>query len=191
VQRWLQAVTVTLSVIVGAGPATADDGELDPVLEATMHLKVQSYDRKLGERIRKGYVVAVLHRPGSRPSEALARKMVDAFTRVAEKWRIKTLKPTIVMIAADPKLLDSLRAADTTLIYVTSGLDEDLPQIVAAGAALRAPTVTSVRAHVAAGIGIGIVVHQRKPRIVINLKAIQASGMELDAEMLGLAEVLR
>jgi len=189
--RWLAALAVCVSVISGARTTRADGGEMDPVLEATLHLKVQSYDHKLATRIKKRFVVAVLYQPGSPTCEALAQRMADAFGRVAEKYRIKTLKPTIVMIAVDKKLVESLQAAEASMIYVTSGLEDALPRIIAAGVAIRAPTVTRVREHVAAGVGIGIVVDHHKPKMIINLPSVVASGVELDAEMLGLAEVLR
>jgi hypothetical protein len=189
--HWLVALAVGVSVVLGAKTTRADDGEMDPVLEATLHLKVQSYDHKLATRIKKRFVVAVLYQPGSPACEALAHRMADAFARVAEKYRIKTLKPTIVMIAADQKLVESLQAAESSMIYVTSGLEDALPRIVAAGIEVRALTVTRVREHVTAGVGIGIVVDHHKPKMIVNLPSVVASGVELDAEMLGLAEVLR
>lgn len=183
------SILAALCVLALPGTAAAGDDEMDPVVEATLHLKVQSYDRKLTGRIGKRYVVAILYQSGA--SASAARKMSDAFTHVAEKYRIRSVTPTVVMIAVDAKLGDALKAAGANMIYVTAGLEAAIPQIKAAGVALQASTVSHVRDHVVAGIAVGIVVDQRKPKIVVNLKAAQAVGMDLDAEMLGFAEVIR
>jgi YfiR/HmsC-like len=166
---------------------------MDPLLEATLQLKVQSYDRKIARRVaQKRFVVGILYKTSDRSSEAAANEMRDAFTRVVESYRIKGIKPTIVTIPFDKaKLIETLTAHEVAMIYVTRGLEETLPTIVEASARLKVPTVSGVREHVTSGCTIGIVVDRRKPKIIINLKSVAATGMELDAEILELAEVVR
>lgn len=172
----------------------AEGGRMDPFLEATLQLKVQSYDRKVEQRLhRKRFVVGVMYKPGVRASEAAAKEMRDAFTRVVETYRIRGIKPTIITVAFDDKakLSETLTANEVSMIYITRGLEDSLSAILAVSSRLKIPTTSGVREHVSSGCTIGIVVERRKPRIMVNLKSVTASGMQLDAEVLELAEVVR
>jgi hypothetical protein len=187
------AILFAWAIAVSPPLVRAESTGMDPLLEATLQLKVQSYDRKVGQRLqRKRFVVAILYKPGVRASETAATEMRDAFTRVVESYRIRGVKPAIVMVGFDKaKLAETLAANEASMIYITRGLDESLPAIFEVASKLKIPTTTGAREHVTSGCTIGIVVDRRKPKIMVNLKSMTAAGMELDAEMLELAEVVR
>jgi hypothetical protein len=186
------AIIVAWAIAVSPPLVRAENTGMDPLLEATLQLKVQSYDRKVGQRLqRKRFVVAIVYKPGARASEAAATEMRDAFTRVVESYRIRGVKPAVLMVGFDKKLAETLAAGEASMIYITRGLDDSLPAILEIASRLKVPTASSAREHVTSGCTIGIVVDRRKPKIMVNLKSMTAAGMELDAEMLELAEVVR
>jgi hypothetical protein len=191
------ALAISIAWAIASSPplVSAETAAMDPLLQATLQLKVQSYDRKIAQRLqRKRFVVGIMYRPGVRASEAAANEMRDAFTRVVETYRIKGIKPTIITIAfddKDKKLSETLTTNEVSMMYITRGLEESLPALLEAAARLKIPTTSGSRDHITSGCTIGIVVDRRKPRIVVNLKSMGATGMELDSEMLELAEVVR
>jgi hypothetical protein len=189
----LLAIAIAWAVASSPDRVCAENTGMDPLLEATLQLKVQSYDRKISQRLqRKRFVVGILFKPGVHASEAAANEMRTAFTRVVETYRLGGVKPTIVTLGFDKaKLSETLTSNNISMIYITRGLEEQLPAILEASSRLKIPTASGAREHVSSGCTIGIVVDRRKPKIMVNLKSMTATGMELDAEMLELAEVVR
>jgi len=181
-----------VAMLFGSVRAGADGNDMDPLLEATLQLKVQSYDHKIANRLAKGFVVCIIYRAGSSPSESAAQEMREAFARAAERYKIKGVTVAVDVVGVDPaRPGEALRGHNASMIYVVPGLDGAIPEIAAAANRLKVPTSTHVRDYISAGLGIAVTVDRHKPKIVVNLKAVTAAGMELDADMLGLAEVVR
>src|SRR4051812_15128884 len=61
-----------VAMLFGGVRAGADGNDMDPLLEATLQLKVQSYDHNITNRLAKGFVVCIIYRAGSSPSESAA-----------------------------------------------------------------------------------------------------------------------
>jgi hypothetical protein len=183
------ARTLAALLIVAAAPAVAAD-ELAPDLQATLHLKVLSYDRALKKRSGGAVAIAVLHAPGDQASEKAARAVAAAFSTLAGKVTVQGMKATVVVIAADPAKLDE-QLAGATVVYAASGLEKSLDAIVAAATRRKAPTLTSSRDAVVRGMAIGVVRAGDKPKIVINLKATKQLGMDVDPKLLRLAELVK
>lgn len=178
-----------LALLGVVGPAAAES--VAPDLEAALHLKILTYDRNLKSRGNR-LVIGVIYKAGAEPSEKSRSAMVSAFQALAKKVTVQGLKPSVVAVAFEAgTLAKRLQDAGVNVIYVAAGLDEALGGIAETAAQLKVPTLTARRGDVERGLAVGVVAADGKPRIVVNLAAAKAAGMDLDPKLLGLAEVLR
>jgi hypothetical protein len=187
----VSALLAAVALVAAPGPARADDG-VEADLEATLHLKVLSYDKKLKARSGGRLVVAVVYRAGDETSEPSRKSIGAAFEKLARKVTVQGMKPEIVQVPFDAvQLGDQLKKARATVVYVAAGLDDAVGTVSAAASQIKAATLTGRRKQVEQGAAVGVVAHNGKPRIVINLKSARALGMDLDVKILSLAEVLK
>jgi hypothetical protein len=186
----LAAAILLLAAAVGAG---AEREEVRPRVEVALHLKILSYDRRLKERSRGSLVIGVVYRAEG-PDAERARDLMAAFRQLAQTFTVMGMTPAIVGVPYDGKTVETqLAQAGATAIYVSPGIGELAP-ITAAAVHLQAPTLSARRDQVKDGVAIGVVADEQspdRPKIVINYPAAKALGMDLDPNLLRLAEVLR
>lgn len=172
--------------------AAAHAQRVPPDLEATIHLKVLSYDRGLKDRSGGRLTIAVVYAKGVAESEKGRDDMVKAFQTLAKKVTIRGITPSVVAVAfegSDPAR--PLTAAGATVVYLAPSLDDKLPALQAAAGKLRVPILCSQRPLVERGAAVGVVASAGKPAIVVNLRAAKAIGLDLDPNLLRLAEVIK
>ena len=78
-----------------------------------------------------------------------------------------------------------------TAVYFCPGLDRDVAEALKVTRSKSIRTLTGSRAYVKAGIAIGIINVQDKPKLLVNLPASRAEGAKLDSAILRVAEVIR
>lgn len=188
--RSSRALAFVLAVAIPARLALAD-GEIGGPIEALLDLKVLNYDRKIFERSNGRLLIGVMYRKGDADSERQQKVMIAAFQDVASKQSVKNMTATVVAIPYREPVQKALEEANPTVLYLVTGLEDVLPSIQAAAEGLKLPTLSNKRAAVEAGLLAAIVAKNDKPAIVINLKAARKIGVDFDANLLGLAEVIR
>jgi len=192
IRSWLPALLlVALSLIVGVAQA-GEVEEVNPDLAAQLFLKILSYDRSLPARSGGRLVLAIVYRPEIPDSERIRQVMQAAFQDRINKFNVQGMPASVTAVAFDPRLLTKrLQAAGATVLYITPGLEDHGGAVNAAAVALKAPTLTGRRSLLDAGLAIAVVTNEDKPSIVINLPVTKALGMDLDSNLLRLAEVKR
>lgn len=172
-------------------PARAGELEdVNPDLASQVFLKILSYDRNLQARTSGKPVLAILYRPEREESERARVALQAAFQDRANKSRIQGLTLVVTAVGVDGKTLARrLQGAGATHLYLTPGLDDDAGIVGATAQALHCPTLTGRRSLLDAGMAVAVVVEEDRPHIIINLPVAKALGMDLDTNLLRLAEV--
>ncbi len=160
-------------------------------VRAKLLLKVLSYDRQLKER-SGGHLVLAVVTDASAPEEVRAdtARMAAALTAAASRFKVAQMTPTVVTVPLGPGLARAFEERGVTAVYALPDTAQ-APAVAAAALARRAPTLTTGREAVVAGMAVGIFVKGSRPSILINLPVAKALGMKLDAKLLRFAELLR
>jgi hypothetical protein len=186
------AAALLLAALLGeAAPARADD--LSPRRQALLVLRVLVYDRNLKARARDAVRVAIVFRAGDRRSEEQGEEMAAAMTEVAQQVVAAGLPVEVLAVpyrdAADFEA--RLEAAAPTCLYVCDALQPVVKVIARAARQRAALAATSSREMVKAGLALGVVRSGLRWLLLVNMAAAREQGVDLDAELLGIAEVIR
>lgn len=164
--------------------------EANPNLASQVFVKVLSYDRNLQTRSGGKLVLAIIYRPELEESERARSLLQAAFQECANKARVQGMTLSVIAVAFDGKtLLKRLQAAGATVVYLTPGMDDVASVVGAAAQVLHAPTLTGRRSLLDAGMAVAVLLKEDRPGIVINLPVAKILGMDLDPNLLRLAEV--
>jgi hypothetical protein len=77
------------------------------------------------------------------------------------------------------------------LVYAAQDLSAHTGAVLSAGTSRKLPIFTPTRQQFQAGATLGLVVHDGRPRVLVNLPACKSAGMNLDPKLLELSEVIR
>lgn len=180
------------AVGVPAGVRAQGSGELPAVRQAAMMARVLAYNRGINSRGGAAVVVAVIYRNGSGESEARRAAIVGALRDVFANATLAGVPVKVVSIPfSEPDLESRLDAAGAAAAYVCPGLDDAVPIISRTSRRLSVLTVTSIEPQVRVGLSIGLVTRGARPMVLVNMPAARAEGAQLDAGLLGVAEVIR
>lgn len=188
-RRLLAGVLVLLCLVAGTARG-AEVEEVNPGLAAQLFLKILGYDRNLVPRAGGRLVLAIVYRENNAESEHIRDGIQAAFQERATRVQVQGKTVTVTTIPYDAKnLTKRLESAGATILYVTPGIDDQAGAVPAAALALKAPTLTGRRSLLDGGLAIAVVTNDDKPGIVINLPVAKALGMDLDPNLLRLAEL--
>lgn len=171
-------------VVVGPARASpADD-------EARILLRAISFDRGLAARAGAEVVISVVYDARSSGAEREREGRVMAFRKLSDRT-IAGLPMKVIWVdcSSSRPIDEALRGVD--IVYLTGGAGDCLRSVTAATRKLRIASLASGRAHVEQGVTLGVTIENARPRLLINLKASKAEGLDLSSQMLQLAEVIK
>jgi len=185
------AIAFLLAALVAVGSvARAED--LTPRKQALLLLRVLVYDRNLKLRARDAVRVAIAFRAGDRRSEAERDEFVAAFEAVAREVVAAGLPIEVAAVpyhdAADFEA--RLRAMAPTGLYVCARLDQSVKEIARISRSNAVLSAAGSKEMVEAGLAIGLVNRGLRAGVVVNLSGARGEGADLDAALLGIAEVI-
>jgi len=190
VRTSLTLAVATVALALPAGGAHAED--LAPPHQALLLLRILAYDRALGARAGDRVTVAVVYRDADKRARTLADEMATSLSSIAQKATVAKLPVRVALIPHDAgtfeQKLGELRPA---AVYVAGGLEGALEAITRATRRFRALSFASDARVVERGVSVGLLAHDARARLVINLASARAEGADLDAALLRLAEVNR
>ncbi|MBD3219762.1 DUF4154 domain-containing protein [bacterium] len=165
-----------------------------PVPEKTqlpIFFKLLTYDRVLWDDAPGRLTIGLLHRPEDERSQANLTAMIDVLTASTSKT-INGVPFDFLAIGWGPDgdLAARLDASDVDVLYVTDGHGDVLDQVSAASRRLGLLTLSARAAWVDDGLALGIGLDAGRPRIIVNLAAVEAEGHELDSRVLRLCKVV-
>lgn len=165
-------------------PASAAE-RVPPPLQVAILVKILVYDRAIFSRSRDGLTLAVIFDPDSEASTN-AR---DAFTKAFNESPRKVGDKILIEIVELPQDELDAQAGKVDIVYIAEGAD--VAKIIEVSKKHRLITFASERSAVEDGVVLGLVPRGDKPKLLINVGASVANGMELDPSVLRLAELVR
>jgi len=160
--------------------------------QAAILMRMLSYDRALKARAGNPVVVGIVAKSEDRSSAQAQAELAKALSVLQSGW-VQGLRLSVVTTgykdAAD--LTAWLAQKKVQVLYVVPGLSKELEGIRDVCVERKIVSVTPVRAFVERGLVAGIVLKGDRARILVNLPAAVAAGMDLDPKLLELSEIIR
>ena len=171
--------------------ATAGEGRASPADdEAKILLRAISFDRALPARAGSEVVISVVYDARASGGERERDGRVLAFRKLSGRTMAGLpMRVTSLDCSPSKSLDDALRGVD--IVYLTSGAKDCVRALTAATRKLRIASLASGRALVELGVTIGVTIEGARPKLLVNLKASKAEGLDLASQMLQLAEVIK
>ncbi len=156
-----------------------------------LFLKILVFDRNLKERVGDEIVIGIVYQRKFKRS----LKTKDEFVDVMEKSSIKKLEDIPirqVSIDVDEVDLDSAVSKNKVdILYIAPVRALEMEKITNLSRDKKILTLTGVPDYVDSGLTVGIGTKGRKPRIIINLPAAKAEGVDFSSGLLNLAKVVK
>ena len=157
-------------------------------LQVELLSKVVAYDRNFAARVQGSVQVLILTRAGDSTSEHVARHLEASFDRLERLGNLpQAHRAAHFQDAASLSKLCRERSID--IVYLTPGLEDQLPQIVAALTGLDLLSVSANPAHVQARVVLGFDLVSGKPKLLVHLGQAKLQGVAFRSDLLKLARV--
>ena len=168
-----------------------NEADLSVAVQFPLILKILQFDRNLGSRAGAEIVIATVFQGRYRAS-ARARDDVRRAAEGVPGQRVADLPVRVVDIDLEQvNLKDALDRLDVDVLYVTPLRATDIATIAEVTRELQIASITGVEDYVHQGIAVGIDVFREKPRVLVNLKASKAEGVDFSSRLLSLAQVVK
>jgi YfiR/HmsC-like len=173
-------------------PSPARAEELPPRNHALLLLRVLAYDRNLKARAGSTVTVLILTQAGDRASEERGAELAAAFEEVAKDVVVAGLAVRVKEAPYhDPAELEArLNGLHPALVYLDGALTGAAAE-VAKVTRRHAVCTSGTRAMAEAGLAVGVAARQGRAALVVNLAASRSEGVDFDASLLAISEVIR
>ena len=189
VTRWFWPVAVWGSVMVAPAPVPAET--LPPPLRAVLLLKVLNYDRNVAKRTADNAVVGVWSLPTDADADCAA--LVAAISETAKSVTVAGKPVSVVSfkLASAAEVAERLTKDPVAGLYVCPSTEPQVASIAMVTRRMQVLSVAGSDGPVRTGLGLALVLRDKKPTIVVNLAAVRAEGANLDSALLRIAEVIK
>ena len=187
--RWLiPRLMAALGALALSGGALSAQERLPPLMQVRILLQAFSFDRALSDRDSDGLVIAILY--GNDNSEADAMRL--AFEELgADGVQNLPVSAIAIRFRTVPALLESFDAEGVTAVYVPESLAPALSSIQQVTRALGLPSLASGRGLVEQGVSMGVFLSETGAKLIVNQRSMQIENIDLPAQVLAIAEVIR
>ena len=164
----------------------AEDVTVPPNVQAAAVVRILEYDRGLKTWVGSTLTVGVVAKDSHGGAAAEFTKALSG--RDVQGMPVKVVDHSY----RDGEALGGwIDQNGVRLMYIAADLSNQTSAVVAAGAAHKVPTFTATREQFQGGATLGLVVHEGRPRVLVNLPSCKSVGMNLDPKLLELSEVIR
>lgn len=190
-RRCRRAPSLLALVLLFLLPLTAWPQAVPESTQIPIFFKMLTYDRTLWEGAGTRLRIGVLHRAGDADSDNNMTAIVQALSGAAEKT-VNNVRIEFVTISwsGSDDLSRKIAEARVAVLYVTSGHRQVLDEVTNASRGLGILTITGSPGYVDAGVAVGLDLDRDRPRLEVNLAALEAEGHQLDARVLRLSRVV-
>ena len=177
-------------------PASADGDMLSSEVFLVVLLKALNYDRQIGRLSDGKIVIGVVYAHGDDQAQQFSQKMMDAFLKIQSKIQVKNMPAEVRVLdlggtLSRDKFEDQLKQNHISAVAVASH-DPDVNKFIFETTRnLGINSVCNTSECVKHGSGLGIVLKDEKPRMVVNLNAIKLEGSDYSATFLALCDIVQ
>jgi hypothetical protein len=195
VYRWIRrfGVALMVSFATSLGVASllrAAALDVPPALQASLLLKVITFDRLFAARAEVEVTVGIAYQSGNRASTVAKEDIAAALrnARVASPDRLVRVVP----IDLDKEsVATALGRENLYVLYVAPLRAVDIGDLAAATRKARVTTFTGTGDYVSQGLAVGVRLEGDRPRLLINVQQAKLEGADFSAELLKLAKVVK
>jgi hypothetical protein len=188
VVRWtLAALCVTVGMLPCAW-SNADSG-VPIALQVRLLARLGPYDRNFKDRAGPVANILVVSRKGNADAAFEKASLIRAFEDVRDIGGVP-IHVSETEFADVEALARRCRAERVAVLYLTVGLEGELPRLAAALANGNILTVGTTARHAENGVVLGFSLEEARPRLVINLPRARAQKVDFKAEVLALARLI-
>jgi len=129
---------------------------------------------------------------GDEASQSVAKETHAAIAASSGK-KIKGLSiaSEVVVAGGLDEVRQALQDRKINTLYLSPGWERHLPGLLALAKEKQVLMLTGESAQVRAGVALGVVQRDNKPKILVHLESATAEGAKFDVRLLKLAEVVR
>lgn len=163
----------------------------DPVdrIEAAIHLRALVYDRAFVQRHHRTLRIAVLASADHPADLELQRRMIAAFQAVGKSDR--QLRVSVTQVAYGDNLRARLLSSKSNALYLTPGIQTDLPAIQGIAQELQIPTLCGDLELARRGVVLVVYRQAGKPVLGVHVRTAQATGLRFDSRLFSIARILQ
>jgi hypothetical protein len=185
--RWLALAAILVSA-VASRDARAEDVPVPESLQAELVAKIAGYDRGFAARAGDRAHVLILDRPDDADSARAAAHLEAALHALPEIGGLPHDEAVVAFTNAGalPQLVRSRHAA---VVYITPGLEADVPAIRTSLDGVDVLSVSAVPGYVPRGVVLGFDLVSSKPKLLVNLGQARKQHVAFMAEVLKMARV--
>lgn len=160
-------------------------------IQATLLLKILTYDRSLEDRVKDTIHVGIVYLTEKDQSTKNKDAMVE-YLKLNQDKTINGLPFRIMEIkySTETNLGETTKRSNINVIYVTCGADNAVETISRLAQTQRIVTFTGQPSYVNRGLAVGLGIKDQKAEIVINLSSSRAEGSDFSANLLKLCRII-
>jgi hypothetical protein len=179
------ALFFSLLMLGSSVAAAAADSGVPAKLQVAILLKVLVYDRTLAARAKDGLKLGVVYDPKSDGS----KQAKDAFVQSFNETPHQVAGTTIDLVEVPQDSLEAEAKKNLDIAVVVDGAN--VGHAVETARRYNLVTFAPDQDAVENGVVIGLVPKDGKPHLLINVGASLSAGMQLDPQILRLADLVR
>ena len=183
---WLAAITA-----LAEPTGFSNEAELSMAVQFPLILKILQFDRNLASRAGSEIVIAAVYQ-GRYHASARARDEMLEMAETSTRQRVADLPVRVVDIDLEHvQLEEALDSLGVDVLYVTPLRATDIARITRVTRERHIVSVTGVEEYVRQGVAVGLGVWREKPRVLVNLDASRAEGVDFSSSLLSLAQLVK
>ena len=186
--RWALAMLCLALGTLPSVESSADSG-VPIALQVRLLGRLGPYDRNFKSRAGAVANILVVSRKGDADAAFERSSLTRAFADVHDIGGVPIHVSEAELTDVDA-LARRCRADRIAILYLTVGLEGELPRLAAALASTSILTVGTTARHAENGAVLGFSLEEARPRLIINLPRARAQQVEVKAEVLALARVV-
>ncbi|MGY8779698.1 MAG: hypothetical protein ACKVIN_16460 [Longimicrobiales bacterium] len=185
-RRLIPCLMVVLGVLALSVEALSAQEVPPPREQVRVLLQAFSFDRALADR--GGLVIGVLYANDSSEAEAIRLAFEELGADGIQDLPVTAIA---VQVRSAALLIETFNAEGVTAVYVPENLSLALSSIQQVTRALGLPSVAGGRRLVQLGISMGVFLSGTGTRLIVNERSMQIENVDLPAQVLVVAEVIR
>ncbi len=185
-RRLIPCLMVALGVLALSVEALSAQEVPPPREQVRVLLQAFSFDRALPDR--GGLVIGVLYSNDSSEAEAIRLAFEELGADGIQGLPVTAIA---VRLRSAALLIETFNAEGVTAVYVPENLALALSSIQQVTRALGLPSVAGGRRLVQLGISMGAFLSDTGARLIVNERSMQIENVDLPAQVLVVAEVVR
>jgi hypothetical protein len=188
VVRWAAAILCVALATLPCAESSADSG-VPLALQVRLLARLGPYDRNFKSRAGAVANILVVSRKGDADAAFEKASLIRAFSDVRDIGGVPIHVSEAELTDVDA-LVKRCRTDRIAVLYLTVGLEGELPRLATALATSSILTVGTTARHAENGAVLGFSLEEARPRLIINLARARAQQVEFKAEVLALARLV-